>query len=50
MRILNDTEMRAAAGGVEPLTGPPVSIPESDDEWVNTLIQMQLQEPQIGGN
>ena len=47
MRILNETEMSVAAGGMEPLTRPeplPIwELPEVDDWW----IRMRLLEPEI---
>ena len=38
MRILNETEMHVAAGGVtpmtEPLINPEVTVPENRQEWI----------------
>ena len=49
MRILTETEMRAAAGGMQPLTGPdPAPGCESPDDNI-WLIQAQLWEPEIDG-
>ena len=43
MKILNETEMSAAAGGVDPLPFPGrercVGPPEQDDYWVLELLR-----------
>lgn len=47
MRILTEAEMRAAAGGMQPLTRPdPAPGHESPDHDI-WLIRMQLWEPEI---
>ena len=50
MRTLNETEMRVAAGGVQPLTRPDPKLCREDHEWVKILIQMQLRKLKVGEN
>lgn len=50
MRTLNETEMRAAAGGIQPLTRPEPDLTREDSELDKWRIIMQLRVPRIGDN